>query len=186
MGYYNYRNRDYGYKYDDYEEKGYKHDKHECNFNDVKRYKNYKEVQGKECNMRKDNYYENYYTRYNNYYVKECNHVKDYYRDVNIYHYSQETVYEGCEYLGATTIKDCEKEHGEKFEKEHGEKFEREFGPKFEQGYGEKYGQEFGPKFEEEYGKKHEFDCGCRPMDKDDDKPKFKNMCPCKKDEAWK
>ena len=130
----------------DYEEKGYKHDKHECDFNDVKRYKRYREIQGKECNIRKDNYYENYYTRYNNYYVKECNHVKDYYRDVNIYHYSQETVYEGCEYLGSTTVKDCEKEHGQK----------------------------------------PEFDCGCRPMDKDDDKSKGKDMRPCEKGKAWK
>lgn len=65
---------------------------------------NYYDLEGKNCNLRNDHYYNNYYTRYNNYYVTDYNHVKDYYQDVNVYHYCTEVVYDGCVYQGSTNV----------------------------------------------------------------------------------
>lgn len=73
------------------------------------RYENHEDMEGAVTKVRNDNYYDNYYTRYNKYYIKDYNHVTDYYRDVDIYYYEQEVVYDGCKYLGSTT----------KFEQEH-------------------------------------------------------------------
>lgn len=67
------------------------------------RYESYRDVDGQVAEIRNDNYYDNFYTRYNHYYVKDYNHITDYYRDVNVYHYCEEVVYEGCKYQGYTS-----------------------------------------------------------------------------------
>lgn len=70
----------------------------------VKRYNKNYSINGGNYEVANKNYYNNHYSRYNNYYVKEYNYVKSYVRDYNIYHYSTQTINNGCEYLGATNI----------------------------------------------------------------------------------
>lgn len=50
------------------------------------------------------NFINNHISRYNNYYVRECNFVKSFVRDYNMYHYSSQTINNGCVYLGATNV----------------------------------------------------------------------------------
>lgn len=71
---------------------------------DSRVYNNSQDINGQDYVVENRNYYNNYYTRYNNYYVNNIDINKDFVKDVNVYHYSSETVYEGCEYLGSSTV----------------------------------------------------------------------------------
>lgn len=61
-------------------------------------------LNGSRNKIQHNNYYRNYYTRYNRYLVNTTNYIKSYLRDVNLYYYSCNTVYEGCQYLGSTCV----------------------------------------------------------------------------------
>ncbi|MGL5151340.1 MAG: hypothetical protein ACRC7N_12305 [Clostridium sp.] len=73
-----------------------------CNIGGGKSYNNYYKVNGKNANVVTKDYYNNYYTRYNHIYVKNYKVVKDYVYDYNVVHYSTDTVYNGCQYLGSS------------------------------------------------------------------------------------
>lgn len=62
------------------------------------------DINGSVNRIQNNNYYRNYYTRYNRYFVNTTNYVKDYIRDVNIYCYTCNTVYEGTQYCGCSIV----------------------------------------------------------------------------------
>lgn len=70
----------------------------------VNNYENYIDVDGEQYNISNKNYYDNYYTTYNDYYVTDYNYVTDHYFDYNIYHYDSKTIYNGSEYMGCENI----------------------------------------------------------------------------------
>lgn len=61
-------------------------------------------VQGRNYQIVNRNYYNNYYSRYNHYFVTDLNINRSFVKDYNVYHYYTRTVNEGCRYLGSSTI----------------------------------------------------------------------------------
>ncbi|KLE15494.1 hypothetical protein [Clostridium sp. C8] len=70
----------------------------------VRRYNSCYNINGRNYVITNRNFYNRYFTRYNHIYVNNCNHIKDFLRDCNIYHFTNQTIYEGCQYLGSNTV----------------------------------------------------------------------------------
>lgn len=70
----------------------------------VRRYNSFYNINGRNYVITNRNFYNRYFTRYNHIYVNNCNHIKDFLRDCNIYHFTNQTIYEGCQYLGSNTV----------------------------------------------------------------------------------
>lgn len=70
----------------------------------VRRYNSFYNINGRNYVITNRNFYNRYFTRYNHIYVNNCNHIKDFVRDCNIYHFTNQTIYEGCKYLGSNTV----------------------------------------------------------------------------------
>lgn len=62
------------------------------------------DVNGCREHITNTNQYNNFYNRYNHYYVTQRNFTTDYVTDYNIYHYNQENIYNGCYSLGSYDI----------------------------------------------------------------------------------
>lgn len=68
--------------------------KHEFRpFNDyekknIRNQKNYQNIAGESYTISNTNYFDNYYNRYNHYYITDTNYISDHYIDHDIYHYS--------------------------------------------------------------------------------------------------
>ncbi|WP_373599728.1 hypothetical protein [Paraclostridium bifermentans] len=102
-------NKNYDYKhFNEYDRKcdGYKKDNSCCKppTNSVNKYKHYADIDGEKHCIANKNYYDNYYTRYNHYYITDYNYVTDHYFDYNIYHYDTKTIYNECQYMGCENI----------------------------------------------------------------------------------
>lgn len=61
-------------------------------------------INGSTNRIQNNNYYRNYYTRYNYYIVNTTNYTKSFVRDVNVYYYTSNIVYEGTQHCGCTTM----------------------------------------------------------------------------------
>lgn len=76
-----------------------------CNNNgSAKYYESHGTICGDDHKIKNENYYDNYYTKYNNYYVKDYNYVTDHITEYNVYHYDNETIYNGTINHGTTNI----------------------------------------------------------------------------------
>lgn len=51
-------------------------------------------IQGKDYFVVNDIYYDNYYKKYNHYYVTDCNHITDHICEYNVYHYNTKSTYD--------------------------------------------------------------------------------------------
>ncbi len=54
----------------------------------IRNQKNYQNIAGESYTISNTNYYDNYYNRYNHYYITDTNYISDHYIDHDIYHYS--------------------------------------------------------------------------------------------------
>lgn len=63
-------------------------------------------VNGQNAVVVNRDFYNNYYNRYNHYYVRNVRINKDYVYDYNIVHLSSQTCYAGCQHLGSKWIVD--------------------------------------------------------------------------------
>lgn len=61
-------------------------------------------INGKNFVVNNKNFYNRYFTRYNHFFINDCNYIKDFLSDCNIYHFSSQTIYNGCKYLGSNAI----------------------------------------------------------------------------------
>lgn len=61
-------------------------------------------INGKNFIINNKNFFNRYFTRYNHFFINDCNYIKDYLCDCNIIHFSSQTIYKGCKYLGSKTV----------------------------------------------------------------------------------
>ncbi|WP_291652412.1 hypothetical protein [Clostridium sp.] len=77
----------------------------------VKKCNQHCNINGKNFIINNKNFFNRYFTRYNHFFINDCNYIKDHLCDCNILHFSSQTIYKGCKYLGSNTVvaKKCNK-----------------------------------------------------------------------------
>lgn len=75
-----------------------------CPPGQTRRYVTNTNVNGRTCNINNRYYYDNYFNRYNRYFVNDVNYVKRYVRDINVWHHTTKTVDCGTQYLGPVNV----------------------------------------------------------------------------------